>query len=296
MSSVFIDTFIKKHQLSGDFLAVAERYLVPLAECFLRKSTLSKEPFFAGINGCQGSGKSTISAFIQAYLNTCYQLNVVNISLDDFYLTQHQRLSLANNVHPLLKTRGVPGTHDVDKLFHVLSRLKKNSGELEVPRFSKLNDNPCAPYRISLPVDLVLIEGWCWGVEAQHHRELIQPCNTVEQVHDKDLVWRQYVNTCLLENYTPLYAFVDFWLYLKAPSFDCVYQWRLQQEEKLRASQPITKQSATMSNKQVQAFVILFQRLTEHALATMGDKADVTLYFNQDRQVLYCDSVETNKT
>ena len=32
---------------------------------------------------------------------------------DDFYLTQAQRQDLAQQIHPLLKSRGVPGTHDV---------------------------------------------------------------------------------------------------------------------------------------------------------------------------------------
>ena len=35
------------------------------------------------------------------------------LSLDDLYLPKAERLRLARDVHPLLATRGVPGTHDV---------------------------------------------------------------------------------------------------------------------------------------------------------------------------------------
>ena len=35
------------------------------------------------------------------------------LSLDDFYLGRRDRAALARDVHPLLATRGVPGTHDL---------------------------------------------------------------------------------------------------------------------------------------------------------------------------------------
>ena len=40
-------------------------------------------------------------------------LNVVVLSLDDFYLTRDERNALARTVHPMLQVRGVPGTHDI---------------------------------------------------------------------------------------------------------------------------------------------------------------------------------------
>lgn len=295
MPSQFIDNFIDKYHLSHDFFSFAKGYLIPIAERILSQSSQSSEVFFAGINGCQGAGKSTIATFIQAYLHANYHLNVVNMSLDDFYLSQSQCLKLAHNIHPLLKTRGVPGTHDVEKLIQVLTSLKNSSGQLEIPRFSKLDDNPSAPYKVKLPIDLVLIEGWCWGVDPQSVTGLILPCNAMESVHDNNLLWRNYVNTRLSEDYVPLYHLVNFWLFIKAPSFTCVYQWRLQQEEKLRAKHVIENQTKTltaiMSNDEVAAFILLFQRLTEHALATMSDKADITLSLNKERLVECCDGL-----
>ena len=42
-----------------------------------------------------------------------YGMRCARLSLDDFYLTRAQREELARTQHPLLRTRGVPGTHDV---------------------------------------------------------------------------------------------------------------------------------------------------------------------------------------
>ncbi len=38
------------------------------------------------------------------------------LSIDDYYLSKIERLRISQKVHPLLITRGVPGTHDIKKL------------------------------------------------------------------------------------------------------------------------------------------------------------------------------------
>ena len=61
-----------------------------------------------GMNGAQGSGKSTLARFLQIYFQELHGLSVVILSLDDLYLTRADRIALAEEVHPLFKTRGVP--------------------------------------------------------------------------------------------------------------------------------------------------------------------------------------------
>ena len=65
-------------------------------------------PVFA-IAGLQGSGKSTLAAQVAARARS-EGLRVAVLSLDDLYLTRAQRQRLALDVHPLLATRGPPGT------------------------------------------------------------------------------------------------------------------------------------------------------------------------------------------
>jgi len=50
---------------------------------------------------------------LATYLFSILGDGVEVLSLDDFYLGHAARLQLARDIHPLLATRGVPGTHDI---------------------------------------------------------------------------------------------------------------------------------------------------------------------------------------
>ena len=155
------------------------------------------------------------------------------MSLDDFYLTGAKRQQLAREVHPLLATRGVPGTHDIAALKQILKQLKTKQIGFTIPRFNKATDEPYPESQwpiIDTPADIILLEGWCWGVKPQTDEQLAAPVNELELKHDTDGLWRHYVNKQLKSYYQPLYKAMDFWLALQAPSFDCVYKWRLEQE------------------------------------------------------------------
>ena len=52
-------------------------------------------------------------------------------------------------------------------------------------------------------------------------------------------------------------------IFLKIPSFEYVYKWRLLQEKKLRVT---SKGKKTMSNKQVKNFIMFYERITKHML------------------------------
>lgn len=282
--------FTDKHQLGKDFLHDARKWYIPVAENIAKHQSGAVAPYFLGINGCQGSGKSTLSEFLAGYLSQEHGLKVVVMSLDDFYLDQSQRNAIAVKVHPLFKTRGVPGTHDMALASQVLSSLRSGA-PTSIPRFNKANDNP-APVnqwqQINEPVDVVIFEGWCWGVEAQNDAQLVDPINALEEKQDETGVWRRFVNKQLAQYYAPLYVNMDYWVMLKAPSFECVYAWRLEQEHKLRASLSDADSSAgskVMSDEQVLAFIQYYQRLTEHGLSTLPQKCDLVFSLNSARRI-----------
>ena len=282
--------FTDKHQLGKDFLHDARKWYIPLAENIAKHQSGADAPYFLGINGCQGSGKSTLSEFLASYLSQEHSLKVVVMSLDDFYLDQSQRNAIAVKVHPLFKTRGVPATHDMASASQVLASLRSGA-PTSIPRFNKANDNP-APVsqwqQINEPVDVVIFEGWCWGVEAQNDAQLVDPINALEEEQDETGVWRRFVNKQLSQNYAPLYENMDYWVMLKAPSFECVYAWRLEQEHKLRASLSAADSSAgskVMSDEQVLAFIQYYQRLTEHGLSTLPQKCDLVFSLNSARRI-----------
>lgn len=284
-----LSDFIKQHKLPEEFRLTVKEHYKPLADQFVSQFKISKNPYFVGINGCQGSGKSTLSDFIAEYLITQYQLNVVVMSLDDFYLSSEKRNKLADDIHPLLATRGVPGTHDVTALNHVLTQLSEHKTGFSIPKFNKATDEPLPESQwtsIKKPVDIILLEGWCWGVPPQTDEQLQIPINELELQHDVTGEWRSYVNQQLKIAYEPLYKKMDFWLALQAPSFDCVYQWRLEQEQKLQAKNISLSNSKVMSPAEVLNFTQYFQRLSLQGAGTISKHADAVFHLDYDRHII----------
>ena len=158
-----VDSFIVREKLPPGYLQTVEHWFVPLAEDLLRKAAVSHRTLIVGISGSQGSGKSTLAALLVVLLRELMGLRSINLSLDDFYHTHQHRQQLARTVHPLLATRGVPGTHDVELAVQTLKALGRG-GEVAIPRFNKAIDDraPMADWpRVLAPLDVVFLEGWC---------------------------------------------------------------------------------------------------------------------------------------
>ncbi|MFT7192443.1 MAG: D-glycerate 3-kinase, partial [Rheinheimera aquimaris] len=96
-----------------DFLASAQ-YQTTLAQLAEKLQSDLSLPAVVGISGAQGSGKSTLAAALVTQLQQ-QGIPAAAVSLDDYYLSKAQRLTLAEQVHPLLVQRGVPGTHDIGR-------------------------------------------------------------------------------------------------------------------------------------------------------------------------------------
>ena len=103
-----LQTFLARHRLSPQFLQLVEAWYEPLAGQLAVHHTVAGRPLLVGINGSQGSGKSTLAALLTLLLRHIHQLNTVHFSIDDFYLPRESRRVLAENIHPLLATRGRP--------------------------------------------------------------------------------------------------------------------------------------------------------------------------------------------
>ncbi len=281
-------TFIKQHNLPEEFSLSVEKYYKPIAQQLFDRFKRSTSPFFVGINGCQGSGKSTLTDYIGEYLTSQYKLNVVVMSLDDFYYSSQDRQNLANTVHPLLATRGVPGTHDMTELTQVLTKLKARETGFTIRKFNKATDEPYPESDwqvINQSADIVIVEGWCWGVSPQTKEQLKTPINELEYKYDTTGKWRNYVNQQLKDEYVSLYKEMDFWLALQAPSFDCVYKWRLEQEEKLKARNVGLENSKIMSSAEILNFTQYFQRLSVQACNTFKESADIICYLDSQRKI-----------
>lgn len=242
-----------------------------------------------GINGAQGSGKSTAAAFLSDELAGAHGLRAAVVSLDDFYLPRAARQELAAKVHPLFATRGVPGTHDVDLGIDTLRKLTRlgPQEQLALPGFSKAEDDRRTPAEWSVqrgPVDLVLFEGWCVGTPPQTDAELDADENALEASEDVDGRWRRLVNDHLRTSYTAWFSLLDAQVFLAVPGIACVRRWRWQQEQDTaRAAGGSGRHLLT--REQVDRFIQHYERLTRHALKRMPSRADAVLTLRDDHTV-----------
>lgn len=240
-----------------------------------------------GINGAQGSGKSTLAAFLVEHLVTDHGLRALAVSLDDFYLGRNAREQLAAHVHPLLRTRGVPGTHDAKRGSECLRRLKTlRPGEiLALPAFSKATDDrlPLEQERlIKAPPDLVIFEGWCVATPAQEAAALTAPVNELERSEDSDGHWRHYVNQQLAGPYADWFAQLEALVYLRVPGWAQVRAWRAQQE--LETAALNQGRSLLLDDTARERFLLHYQRLTQHALRSLPGIADAVLDINPEHE------------
>lgn len=285
-----ISTFLAAHRLPDSYQKIAQTWFTPLADEIFKNQSGAEKPYLVGVNGCQGSGKSTLCDFLVFYLTEVKNLNVISLSLDDFYFDKAKRQQLAETVHPLLATRGVPGTHDVDLANQTLNALF-SEGSVAIPRFNKAIDNPFEQSdwpMIHSPPDVVLVEGWCWGVPPQTEEQLRNPVNALEGDEDPNGVWRHYVNKVLADSYQTLFDRMSLWIMLKAPSFEQVYNWRKEQEHKLAAKVGKEK-SGVMTDAQIERFIQHYQRLTEQCLVSLPARCDYVYHLDNTRQITHVD-------
>ncbi|HED33874.1 MAG TPA: hypothetical protein ENJ08_06605 [Gammaproteobacteria bacterium] len=242
-----------------------------------------------GINGSQGAGKSTLTKIVSHILEQGFNKNIISFSIDDLYKSQKQRTRLAETVHPLLCTRGVPGTHNVDLGISIFKQLlNKKSTENKIPVFDKSTDD-CLPesqwQKVNNNCDIVLFEGWCVGSIAQSKEQLKSPINELENKQDSDARWRSFVNQQLDGPYAELFSFIDLLIMLEIPDFSNVYEWRKLQEQKLSDSTHATKNTAIMTDRELKQFIMHFERITRHTLKEMPDRCDILLQLDNSHSV-----------
>lgn len=267
---------------------LVEGLCVPLAQTLAEQVVRARLHAIVGLSGAQGTGKSTVAQLVCALLKEGFGLTAIAVSLDDYYLSRAARKALARDRHPLLATRGVPGTHDVDALHAALKALRGAGAGvvLELPQFSKADDDRLPePRRVVGPFDLIVLEGWCVGARPQADDALIEPVNALERESDRDGHFRSFVNAELRQRYAQLWNELDVQVFLAAPSFEAARTFRLEQEHKLRRRAPAGA-TGVMSDAQLQRFTEHFERVTRHMLQDMPARADVVVRLDESRRVL----------
>ena len=263
-------------------------FLIPVSE-WISKKVNKKRPLIIGLAGGQGSGKTTISSILSIILKKYFKLNVFIISIDDFYKTRKDRKILSKTKHPLLMTRGVPGTHDIDLMLNFFKKVKSKKFKImQVPKFNKAIDDRYTKklwYKLKSKPDVIIFEGWCVGARAQSNNQLKKPVNSLEKVYDQGLKWRSHVNNQLKTKYKILFKQLDGLLYLKAKNFNLLRNWRLKQERKLWVQTKNKKNLKIMSSGDVINFMQTYQRITQQMFKDAIKSSSIIMNLNSNHQI-----------
>jgi D-glycerate 3-kinase len=252
--------------------------LVDLVGRLIADGPKDRPPLIAVV-GAQGCGKTTLARA------AAERFGAVQISIDDVYLTRAEREAMAREVHPLFVTRGPPGTHDLGLFQQLIDALSAAGPDDEtlIPDFDKRGDDrrPVEAWRAfrGRP-SAILIDAWCLGALPEAAAALTEPVNALEADDDPDGGWRRAVNGFLGGVYADFIARFDVVLFLRAPSFDVVLDWRCQQEADLLGMPPADLPAA--ERDRLAGFIQYFERVTRRMLAG-GVKADVVVQLDRNR-------------
>ena len=284
--------FIKSQETNTDKFKDKERmiksYLIPLCFWISKKANI-KKPYFVGLAGGQGTGKTTTSSLIKIILSKYFKLDVFRISIDDFYKTRKERISLSKRIHPMLLTRGVPGTHDINMMLNFFKKSKsKKFKRLKLPIFNKAIDDRFSKkhwYDLKKKPDVIIFEGWCVGAKSEKNNTLKKTINSMEKTKDQKQIWRKYVNDQLKSKYKKLYSQLNCLIYLKAKDFSLLQKWRLKQERKLWVKSKKNLNTKIMSKGNVLTFMQTYQRVTQNMFKYTPKYASVIINLNSNHQI-----------
>jgi D-glycerate 3-kinase len=228
-----------------DAVTVEEKLYSPLTRWVILNKPRGPKSVVVGVNGPQGAGKSTLCRELVSRLSHAGAI-AVSLSLDDFYLTRKQQVQLAkqNASNPYLQNRGYPGTHDVNLANAVLNRLVSRETGLSVPTYDKSafggkgdRASEASWLKVSKAPDFIFFEGWMVGFKPA----VLNVTSELAEINKR------------LEAYLPLWQKFDEFIFLDPVEENFVVNWRIEAEEKMRASG-----KAGMSREETEIYVRTF--------------------------------------
>lgn len=214
-------------------------------------SSKAERPLIIGLNGPQGSGKTTATTAAVKLLCEVKNRRGITISIDDFYLTRAEQvaLALAHAQNPYLQQRGYPGTHDIRLGSATLGKLKTINTlkhPVALPRYDKSLHGgegdrlPEADWSaVTAPLDFVIIEGWCVGFIPVDDSRIADP--HLRKINQ------------LLSHYAEWHTFFDAFIQFKAQDIRDTVRWRVEAEQNMRALG-----KSGMSDERIRAYIERF--------------------------------------
>ncbi len=233
--------------------------------------------------GSQGIGKSSFINIISKTIEKFYDKKILFLSLDNYYLSKKQRLVLSKEKHNLLMTRGVPGTHNIEKLLKNIKKFDQGKYPITIPLFDKLIDDQSKSKKIiKTKCDILFLEGWCCGSKEIPKKILYKNINNLEKIDDPKNQWRNFYNHKLKTEYKKLFKLFDELIFLKTSSFDNVYKWRLKQEKTNKSK---NRKSKKMSANEIKVFVQHYEKITKWMMKDLNKKAEIVIKFEKNHKI-----------
>ena len=255
-----------------------EKNIIPIVEYIANSN---KKKFL--IAGSQGIGKSTLIKILETNIKKYHQKEVMTLSLDDYYLSKNKRLKLSKTTHPLLKTRGVPGTHDIRKLRKDINDFEASKYPINIPIFDKLIDDRSNKVRKEKNIkNILILEGWCCCCPTLDKKFLDKNLNKLEKLGDQDRVWRNYYNEKLNNEYKKLFEMFDKTIFLKAPSFNFVLNWRSKQE---KINDSNHKDKIKMNKKEILYFISHYEKITKWMIKKLPHIANLVVNIDKAQKI-----------
>ena len=264
-----------------------KKIYIPISFWINNKCKKKGRTLLLGLSGSQGSGKTMVTGILQIILKKFFKKNIYIISIDDFYKTLRDRNRMSQQKHSLFKTRGVPGTHDINLIKNFFISVKrKKFKKIKLPKFNKSIDDRSKKnywHNINKRPEIIILEGWCVGAKPQIISSLRKPVNILERHEDKDLIWRKYANEKLKKEYKEVFAMIDYFIFMKVPNFKIVFKWRLLQESKLRKKLHYKKKIMTYSA--IKRFIMFYQRITLQMMKDLSKSASIVLLLKKNHEI-----------
>jgi D-glycerate 3-kinase len=283
--------FLNKEKVFGKSKAkkiiILKKFYIPMSFWIERKYKKKGKTLFLGVSGGQGSGKTMVTEILKIILKKFFKRQIHVNSIDDFYKTLEERNKMSNKIHSLFKTRGVPGTHDINLVKKFFNFIKKEKfRKIKLPKFEKARDDRLKKkywYSVKKKPEIVILEGWCVGAKPQTNSLIRKPINILEKYEDRDLIWRKYVNEKLKKEYKKLFAMIDYLIFMKVPNFNMVFKWRLLQENKLRKKSYL--RTKVMSYNEIKRFIMFYQRITLQMIKDLSKSASVVMLLKKNHEI-----------
>jgi len=256
-----------------------KKYIMPLLKKI--ESLHGNKTTVVGIQGGQGTGKTTLAEFLVAALEKL-GFNAVQFSIDDFYTSYKARITLAKKYpeNPFYQiSRGMPGTHRVDHLYQVFKKLKQGKPAI-IPIFNKWLQNAWGDIskkskNIEKKQDFVIFEGWFNALPYCSKSKISKICEKNKIHLKKNDPKLKHISVVLqqLKKYTKIWSQVDTLIALKPKSKRMHAIWRYQKEAQMKKDK-----GSGMTQKQTIDYVDKYLPLT-YACYELA-KPDAVLYLD----------------